>query len=115
MTDLLLAAIELAAQPVALVGYLVLGVWARSAIQAIAWAAAWALAMQIFAMVTGGGFVDPQALVVQFALRAAGAIVLTLAIWLLDRVLRGGRGGPGPRPGPRPGGPTRPGHLRRVK
>ena len=112
MTDLFLAAIDLAAQPVALVGYLVLGVWARSIVQAVAWAVGWALAMQLFVMLTGGGFADPAALVIQFALRAAGAVVLTLAIWLLDRTVRGGGRGSS---GPRTGGPSRPGHLRRVK
>ena len=116
MIELLVAAIALAAQPVALVGYIMLGVWARTWFHAIGYAAAWALAMQLFVLVTGG-FADPFAIAVQFGLRAAGAVVLTLAIYLLYRALRGGgTAGPGRRGGGRDDRrPQQPTRLRRVK
>ena len=118
MIEILVAAIALAAQPVALVGYIMLGVWARSWLHAVGFAVAWALAMQLFVIVTGS-FADPLAVAIQFGLRAAGAVVLTLAIYLLYRVLRGGGGaGPGRRGGGGGGDDRqqqRPTHLRRVK
>ena len=126
MIELFVAAIGFAAQPIALVGYIVLGVYARTFLHAIGYAAAWALAMQLFVTVTGGrGLGDPVHLAVQFGLRAVGAIVLTLGIYLLYRALRGGSGsGSGGRgSGGRGSGgsgndaapPKRPSHLRRIK
>jgi hypothetical protein len=120
METLLFAALELAARPVALIGYILLGVWARSALRAVGYAVAWAFALQLFATVTGAGFgSDPAALAVQLGLRAAGAVVLTLAVFLLYRALRHGAGpNPGSGSSGRGGGkamPDRPRHLRRVK
>lgn len=117
MIDLILGAIALAAQPVALVGYIVLGVWARNIWQAAGYAAGWAVAMQLFVTLTGGSFAGPTLFAGQLALRLIGAVVLTLAIYLLYRVLRGGgaQRGPGGGSGGGSGKSKRPGHLRRVK
>lgn len=113
MIDLAAAAMDLAAQPVALVGCIVLGVLARTAIHAIAYAAGWALAMQLFVTVTSIGLADPGSLVVQSGLRVVGAAILTLAVYLLYRALRRTGPGSGGRGGGRSARP--PAHLRRVK
>lgn len=119
MEDLLIAAITLAGHPVALVGYIALGVWARSALHAIGYALAWAAAMQLFVTVTEPGMADPAAIAVRLGLRAAGSAVLTLGIFLLYRALRGGSGGRprGGQGGRGNGAPPRrrSSHLRRVK
>jgi hypothetical protein len=107
MLALFAAAVTLAAHPVALIGYIALGVVARTVWLAIGYAAAWALVMQFFVMVTGTGFADPAGIAVQLGLRLAGSVVLTLAVFALYRVLRGrGNSGPGAR---------RRANLRRVK
>ena len=116
MLDILISAILLAAQPVAFVGYVVAGVAARSVLHAIGYAIAWAVAMQLFIVVTSGGFGAPDVLVVQLVMRTVGSVVLTLGVYLLNRAMRGGPGG-GPRPGGKSGTPPpkKPPHLRRIK
>ena len=116
MIDLLIVAIEFSAQPAALVGYIVLGVYARTFFHALGYAVVWALAMQLFVTVTGSaGLVDPVSLGIQFGLRAAGSAVLTLGIYLLYRAMRGSSGGKSGGKGDRSTPPKRPTHLRRVK
>jgi hypothetical protein len=113
MLDFVLVAVSLAAQPLAFFGCLALGVVARSVGQAVFYAAGWAVAMQLFATFTGVGFADPSGLIVQFALRLAGAVIVALAVHLIYRIMRGSRPGGGLRGDDAP--PKRPTHLRRVK
>lgn len=119
MLELVTAAIELAANPFALAGYILLGVYSQSLWQALKYGFLWGVAIFIFIIALGGSrLTDVEALAVRFALHLAGALIITVAVYYLYRALRRGPGG-----GPRGGGGRRrsngadrpPPRLRRVK
>jgi len=86
---LLAAAIQLAANPLALVGYIGLGVYAQRIGQAIKYGLLWGLALQLFAVASGReDILDFDRLATTTALRLAGAVILTLAAYALARLLR---------------------------
>ncbi len=89
MIALLAAAIQLAANPLALVGYIGLGVYAQRIWQAIKFGLLWGLALQLFAVASGReNILDFDRLAATTALRLAGAVILTLAAYTIARLLR---------------------------
>ena len=107
MLDILTAAISLATNPVALIGYVVLGVVAQRPLQALKYAVWWGLAMQVFAVAARSvDLFDLQAVALTAILRVTGAILITLGVYFLARALHVGRRGPPPGRDPksRPGG-----------
>jgi hypothetical protein len=109
-------ALELTASPIALAGYIGLGVYATTTWRAIKYAFLWGLAVQIFALALGKvSFLDLQGLVVQTALRLIGALIVTMAVYYLYRFMRRKSGGKGPRDSGPPPEDRKPPHLRRVK
>jgi hypothetical protein len=111
--ELIVKAIELAANPFALVGYIGLGVYSQTLWQALKYGFLWGVAVFIFTIALG----NPQPLqfdqlAVRLGLHAVGALIITVGMFYLYRMLRSGKGG----------GPTRtngsrkpPPKLRRVK
>jgi hypothetical protein len=122
MIEFLVLAINLAANPFALVGYIGLGVYATSTWRAFKYALLWGLMIQIFALALGKAlFDDMQGLAIQTVLRLVGALIITMGVYYLHRAMsrKGGRGssGPGTGNGSDNSGASRkkPPHLRRVK
>ncbi|NKB48335.1 MAG: hypothetical protein GKS02_03110 [Alphaproteobacteria bacterium] len=112
--ELLQKAIELAANPFALVGYIGLGVYSQTLWRALKYGFLWGAAIFIFSLALG----SPQplqfdALAVRFALQLAGAIIITVGIFYLYRMLLKGKGGGGSTP--TNGSRKPPPKLRRVK
>lgn len=110
VVELLTQAIQLAADPFALAGYILLGVYSQSLWQALKYGALWGVAIVVFTIALGHApLTEPQALAVRFALQLVGALIITVAVFYLYRALRRpkGGGGNGTRRPPR--------HLRRVK
>ena len=117
IAQLFVLAIELASNPVALVGYLVLGIYASRLWQVLKYGFLWGLAIHFFAIALGRTELPTnEMLAIMTALRLAGAVIITVAIFYLARALRT-RGGPGGRgsSGDGPGRPQRAPHLRRIK
>lgn len=117
MVEILLYTLDLAANPFAAVGYIALGVYATSTWRAFKYAILWGLTIQIFALALGKtDFLNLQGLAIQTALRLLGALVVTMGVYYLYRLMRRGDGGSssGGGNGPRKE-PARPSHLRRVK
>lgn len=117
--QLITTAIELAANPFALAGYILLGVYSQTLWQALKYGFLWGVAIFIFSIALGGSQVlDFAALAVRLGLYLVGAIIITVAVYYLYRMLRrgsGGRPGGGGGQGPGNGADKRPPHLRRVK
>jgi len=117
--ELITTAIELAANPFALVGYILLGVYSQTLWQALKYGFLWGVAIFIFIIaLSGSQLLDFSALAVRFGLHLVGAIIITVAVFYLYRVLRRGSGGGSGRGGGRSrgnGADKRPNHLRRVK
>ncbi|MHA1564197.1 MAG: hypothetical protein ACTSX7_02685 [Alphaproteobacteria bacterium] len=89
MIALLAAAIQLAANPLALVGYIGLGVFAQRIRQAIKYGLLWGLALQLFALASGReDILDFDSMPATTALRLSGAVILTLAVFAIARLLR---------------------------
>jgi hypothetical protein len=121
--QLISTAIELAANPFALAGYILLGVYSQTLWQALKYGFLWGVAIFIFIIALGAAqLTDFTALAVRLGLHVLGALIITVGVFYLYRMLRRGSGG---RPGGRPGGgggkgrtngeDKRPPHLRRVK
>ncbi len=119
MLQLLTTAIEQAANPFALAGYILLGVYSQSLWQALKYGFLWGVAIFIFIIALGGAqILDFDALAVRFALHLIGALIITVGVFYLYRALRRGSGGGSGRGGGRSrgnGADRRPPHLRRVK
>ena len=89
MIALLATAIQLAANPFALVGYIGLGVYAQRIWQAIKYGLLWGLALQLYALASGReDILDFDRIAATTALRLAGAVILTLAAFALARLFR---------------------------
>jgi len=112
--ELLTKAIELAANPFALAGYILLGVYVQTLWQALKYGLLWGVAVLVFTVALGGAsLTNLDALAVRLILQLIGALIITVAVFYLYRALRrssgggtGRGGGNGTRPPPR---------LRRVK
>lgn len=89
MIALLAAAIQLAANPIALVGYIGLGVYTQRIWQAIKYGLLWGLALQLFAVASGReDILDADRLAATTVLRLTGAVILTVTAFYLARLLR---------------------------
>lgn len=88
MLTILTGAIALAANPWALVGYLALGIYATSLWRAIRYGALWGLAIQLFAISLGSAELFDAGLPIETALRLIGAVIITVAVYYLSRLLR---------------------------
>ena len=114
LLELITKAIELAANPFALVGYIGLGVYSQTLWRALKYGFLWGVAVFIFSLALGG----PQPLqfdllALSFGLHLVGAVIITVAVFYLYRMLRRGASGGGPG---RPNGSRKPPpRLRRVK
>ncbi len=87
--DIVTAAISLAASPIALVGYIGLGVYAVRLGQAIKYGFLWGAALQLFAVALGRiPVLDVRLVATTTGLRLLGAVVITVAIFYLARALR---------------------------
>ena len=87
--DIVTAAISLAASPIALVGYIGLGVYAARLSQAIKYGFLWGAALQLFAVALGRiPVLDVRLVATTTGLRLLGAVVITVAIFYLARALR---------------------------
>lgn len=120
MLEIFTLALDLTSSPFALIGYIGLGVYATTPWRAFKYAVMWGLAIQIFALSLGrADFFDLQGLAVQTGLRLVGALIVTMGVFYLYRIMRGRSGGGGhDGSGPADGGPAprrRPPNLRRVK
>jgi hypothetical protein len=92
--ELITTAIELAANPFALAGYILLGVYSQTLWQALKYGFLWGVAIFIFIVaLSGAQILDFNALAVRFALHLLGAIIITVAVFYLYRLLRSGKGG----------------------
>lgn len=116
MLSYLNLALELTASPIALAGYIGLGVYATTTWRAIKYAILWGLAVQIFALALGKvSFLDLEGLVAQTVLRLIGALIVTMGVYYLYRFMRGRSGGKGPHNDGPPKRERKPPPLRRVK
>lgn len=116
MLSYLNLALELTASPIALAGYIGLGVYATTPWRAFKYAFLWGLAVQIFALALGRvSFLDLQGLIEQTALRLIGALIVTMGVYYLYRFMRRNSGGKGPGNSVPPKQDRKPPHLRRVK
>jgi hypothetical protein len=114
--QLITTAIELAANPFAMVGYILLGVYSQTLWQALKYGFLWGVALFIFSIaLSASQLPDLNAMAVRFGLHLVGAIIITVGVFYLYRVLRRGKGGRGTGPGRGNGADKRPPHLRRVK
>lgn len=116
MLDFLALALSQNTNPFALAGYIGLGVYATSTWRAFKYAVLWGLTIQIFVLALGKTDILAWAeLAFETALRLVGAVIITMAVYYLCRLMRG-RGGPGAS-GPSDGPKIKktPPHLRRVK
>ncbi len=87
--DIVTAAISLAASPIALVGYIGLGVYAARLGQAIKYGFLWGAALQLFAVALDRiPVLDVRLVATTTGLRLLGAVVITVAIFYLARALR---------------------------
>ena len=87
--EILTAALGLAASPIALVGYIGLGVYAARLWQAVKFGLLWGLALQLFAVALGRiSILDLQAVALTTALRLLGAVLITVGVFYLARALR---------------------------
>ena len=115
--ELINLAIELASNPFALVGYIALGVYSQTLWQALKYGVLWGVAIFIFIVALSGSqlsAIDVMAL--RFGLHLLGAIIVTVGVFYLYRVVRGGRGGGrGTGSGRTNGSQKPPPRLRRVK
>ncbi len=115
LLELISKAIELAANPFALVGYIGLGVYSQTLWRAAKYGFLWGVAIFIFSLVLGG----PQPLqfdllALRFGLHLVGAIIITVAVFYIYRSMRRGPSGGGGS-GPSNGSRKPPPKLRRVK
>ena len=109
-------ALELTANPIALAGYIGLGVYALTTLRAFKYAVLWGLAVQIFALALGRvSFLDLEGLITQTFLRLLGAVIVTMVVFYLYRFMRQGRDGPGGGKAGTMPPRRRPPHLRRIK
>jgi hypothetical protein len=109
--ELITTAIELAANPFALVGYILLGVYSQTLWQAVKYGFLWGVAIFIFRIALGKALLtDMTVVAVQFGLSLLGAIIITVGVFYLYRWMRGRGAGPG-----RTNGSQKPPRLRRVK
>lgn len=123
MVEFLVLALNLTANPFALVGYIGLGVFATSTWRAFKYAVLWGLTIQIFSLALGKtSFLDLGDLALLTALRLLGALIVTLGVFYLYRLMRGGSGqgpsgprGPSGRADGEPNKKRNAPHLRRVK
>lgn len=114
MLAYLTLALELTSNPIALAGYIGLGVYATTSWRAFKYAVLWGLAVQIFALALGRvSFLDLEGLVAQTCLRLLGALIVTMGVFYLYRFMR--RGGPGGGDTGVPPSRRKPPHLRQVK
>ena len=87
--EIVTAALGLAASPIALVGYIGLGVYAARLWLAIKFGILWGLALQLLAVALGRiSILDPQAIALTTALRLLGAVLITVGVFYLARVVR---------------------------
>lgn len=87
--DIVTAAVGLAASPIALVGYIGLGVYAARLGQAVKFAFLWGAALQLFAVALGRiPVLDVRLVATTTGLRLLGAVLITVAIFYLARALR---------------------------
>ena len=119
MLEILALALSLTASPFALAGYIGLGVHATNSWRAFKYGVLWGLTIQIFVLALGKtNILDYQGLAIQTGLRLLGAMIVTMGVFYLYRLLRS-RGGPGASDSGGPGDTTKPRqkppHLRRVK
>ncbi len=95
--EVVVAAIDLAAHPVALVGYIGLGVYAGRLWHAIKYGFLWGATLQLFAVALGRiSILDVNTLASTTILRLLGAVLITVGVFYLARALSR----------PRPGGPA---------
>jgi hypothetical protein len=117
--QLITTAIELAANPFALAGYILLGVYSQTLWQALKYGFLWGVAIFIFSIALSGSQLPSlDVMAIRLGLHLLGAIIITVAVFYLYRMLRrgsGGRPGGGGGQGPGNGTDKRPPHLRRVK
>ena len=117
--QLISTAIELAANPFALAGYILLGVYSQTLWQALKYGFLWGVAIFIFIVaLSGSKIADFEVLAVRFGLHLLGAILITVGVFYLYRMLRrgsGGRPGGGGGRGRSNGSQKPPPRLRRVK
>lgn len=113
--ELITAAIQLVSNPFALAGFIGLGVYSQSIWQAARYGVLWGAAVQIFVMALGrADLTNVTALAVQCGLRLAGALIVTIGVFYLYRLVRDRNTGGGPQ-GPAGGNGTQQPRLRRVK
>jgi len=116
MLDFLALALSQNTNPFALAGYIGLGVYATSTRRAFKYGLLWGLTIQIFVLALGKtDILDLQGLAIQTLLRLVGALIITMGIYYLYRMM-GSRGGPGPSGGDQDSKvKKKPPHLRSVK
>lgn len=116
MLDFLALALSQNTNPFALAGYIGLGVYATSTWRAFKYGLLWGLTIQIFVLALGKtDILDLQGLALQTALRLVGALIITMGVYYLYRMM-GRRGGPGAPGGDQdPKVKKKPPHLRSVK
>ncbi len=84
-----MAAIGLAASPIALVGYIGLGVYAGRVFDAVKFAILWGLALQLFAVALGRiPILRIDLVATTTILRLLGAVLITLGVFYLARAVR---------------------------
>lgn len=116
MLDFLALALSQNTNPFALAGYIGLGVYATSTWRALKYAVLWGLTIQIFVLALGKtDILAWKDLVFETGLRLVGALIITMAVYYLYRLMHGhgGPGASGQNEGPRV--KKAPPHLRRVK
>ena len=89
LLTILSAAVSLAASPWALIGYIGLGVYSERLWQAVKYGFLWGLTVQIFALALGRiPLLDVSRIALTSVLRLLGAIIITVAIFYLARLVR---------------------------
>ncbi len=91
--EILVLALRLASEPLALMGFAGLGIVSKSPLHAVRYAALWALTMEIFGLGLGRSAIDPMSIIIETGLRLIGAVIVTLGVFYLARRLRRGKPG----------------------
>lgn len=114
--ELTTTAIELAANPFAMAGYILLGVYSQTLWQALKYGFLWGVAIFIFRIALGKALLTDMAVVAErFGLSLLGAIIITVGVFYLYRWMRGRGGGSGAGRGRTNGSQKPPPRMRRVK
>ncbi len=85
--ELFVAALQIVSHPLALVGFIALGVVATGGLKAARYGALWGAAVQLFDMALHPTSLTPASILVETGLRVAGGVIISVGVYYLARWL----------------------------